>query len=47
MADTKESPAHELEVLSERCDGAGAIDAPFSGSDPSCPDCSGEGVIHD
>ncbi len=30
----------------ERCDGAGAIDAPLSGSDPSCPECSGDGVIY-
>lgn len=30
----------------ERCDGTGAIDAPFSGSDPSCPECDGEGVVH-
>ena len=26
-----------------RCDGSGAVDAPFSGSDPSCIDCDGEG----
>jgi DnaJ-class molecular chaperone len=25
------------------CDGTGAIDAPYSGSDPSCPDCDGTG----
>ncbi len=28
-----------------RCNGTGAIDAPFSGSDPSCPECDGEGVV--
>ena len=31
----------------ERCNGTGVIDAPWSGSDPSCPDCSGEGRIYD
>jgi hypothetical protein len=31
----------------ERCDGTGAIDAPFSGSDPSCPECDGEGVVYE
>ena len=29
----------------ERCNGTGAIDAPFSDSDPSCPDCDGEGLL--
>lgn len=29
----------------QRCSGTGAIDAPFSGSDPSCPECDGEGTI--
>lgn len=29
----------------ERCDGTDAIDTPFSDSDPSCPDCDGEGYI--
>ena len=29
----------------ETCDGIGAIDAPWSGSDPSCPDCGGEGKV--
>jgi len=33
----------EYEIC-ERCDGTGAIDAPFSGSDPSCPECDGEGI---
>lgn len=28
----------------ERCSGTGAIDAPFSGSDPCCPECDGKGV---
>ncbi len=32
-------------VPCERCKGTGAIDAPYSGSDPSCPDCDGEGQI--
>ncbi|KKK55055.1 hypothetical protein LCGC14_3078440 [marine sediment metagenome] len=31
----------------ERCDGTGAIDAPYSGSDPSCPECDGEGIVSD
>ncbi|KKN17813.1 hypothetical protein LCGC14_0961950 [marine sediment metagenome] len=31
----------------ERCDGTGSIDAPVSGSDPSCPECDGEGVMHE
>ncbi len=30
----------------QRCDGTGVLGTPYSGSDPSCPDCSGEGVIH-
>lgn len=30
----------------ERCKGTGCIDTPFSGSDPGCPDCAGEGVIY-
>ncbi|MCP4899868.1 MAG: hypothetical protein GY906_23110 [bacterium] len=30
----------------ERCDGTGSIAAPFSGSDPSCPDCDGEGLVY-
>lgn len=29
--------------LCPRCKGTGAVDAPFSGSDPNCPDCDGEG----
>ena len=29
-----------------RCNGTGIIDAPFSGSDPSCPNCDGEGRIN-
>ena len=37
--------ANVLEQCS-RCNGTGAIDTPFSGSDPSCPDCDGEGVIY-
>jgi len=28
------------------CNGAGAVDTPWSGSDPSCPECDGEGVIY-
>jgi hypothetical protein len=31
--------------LCPRCKGTGAIDAPTSGDDPSCPDCDGEGRI--
>ena len=26
-----------------RCKGTGAVDTPYSGSDPVCPDCDGEG----
>jgi len=29
----------------ERCDGTGVIDAPYSGSDPSCPECD-EGIVY-
>ncbi len=28
----------------ERCHGTGAVDTPFSGFDPVCPDCDGEGT---
>ena len=34
-----------IDEVCPRCEGTGAIDAPFSGSDPSCPDCDGEGTI--
>ena len=27
----------------DTCKGEGSIDTPHSGSDPSCPDCDGEG----
>ncbi len=27
-----------------KCGGSGAVDAPFSGSDPCCPDCGGSGL---
>lgn len=27
------------------CKGTGAVDAPFSGSDPCCPECDGEGTV--
>lgn len=30
-------------MVCRACGGTGAIDAPFSGSDPSCEACSGEG----
>lgn len=30
----------------DRCSGTGCIDTAWSGIDPSCPDCDGEGVIH-
>jgi hypothetical protein len=40
-----ECPGCECETVPcTRCNGTGAIDAPFSGSDPSCPECDGEGV---
>ena len=26
------------------CNGTGAVDAPFSGDDPCCPECDGEGT---
>lgn len=35
---------HERSAPCETCGGSGAVDAPFSGSDPSCPACDGEGV---
>ena len=28
-----------------RCNGTGCVDTPYSDSDPSCPECDGEGVI--
>ena len=28
-----------------RCGGTGCVDTPFSGSDPSCPSCDGEGKL--
>ena len=31
--------------ICERCHGTGAIDTPFSGSDPGCPDCAGFGKM--
>ena len=31
-------------MLCMRCRWTGAIDAPFSGSDPSCPECAGVGA---
>lgn len=31
----------------KQCKGTGCVDTPFSGSDPSCPGCDGEGVIHE
>ncbi len=33
------------EVSCDRCNGTGVIDAAYSGVDPSCPDCDGEGWI--
>ncbi len=27
------------------CGGTGAVDTPFSGSDPCCPECDGDGFI--
>jgi DnaJ-class molecular chaperone len=32
-------------MVCEMCGGDGCIDAPYSGSDPSCPSCDGEGEI--
>ena len=29
----------------ETCNGTGAVDAPFSGDDPCCPECDGEGTL--
>ena len=31
--------------ICETCHGTGAVDAPYSGSDPCCPDCSGTGFM--
>lgn len=28
-----------------RCSGTGCVDTPYSGSDPSCPECDGEGWV--
>lgn len=33
----------QLDRACTRCNGWGDIDAPYSGSDPSCPDCDGTG----
>jgi DnaJ-class molecular chaperone len=35
------------DLICENCNGTGAIDAPFSGSDPCCPECDGEGFYND
>ena len=39
--------AEEGWTLCERCAGTGAVDAPYSGSDPSCPKCSGQGAVEE
>tara|TARA_S200002703_G_scaffold140627_1_gene131989 strand:- start:129 stop:392 length:264 start_codon:yes stop_codon:yes gene_type:complete len=31
----------------ENCNGTGAIDAAWSGSDPCCPQCGGEGLLYE
>ena len=36
-----------LESSCPCCLGYGAVDAPYSGSDPSCPECEGSGVVQD
>ncbi len=36
---------HQLERACPDCKGHGDRDAPFSGSDPSCPTCDGEGTV--
>ena len=28
-----------------RCNGTGCVDTPYSGSDPDCPQCGGEGWV--
>lgn len=44
-ADKAEVWAEPKIIVCERCGGDGVIDAPYSGSDPSCPACAGEGEI--
>lgn len=31
----------------DECEGTGSVDTPFSGSDPCCPECDGEGVVYE
>jgi hypothetical protein len=33
-------------MVCRACGGTGAIDTPFSGSDPSCEPCGGEGTFN-
>jgi DnaJ-class molecular chaperone len=33
-------------MVCRACAGTGAVDAPFSGSDPSCQECDGEGTFN-
>lgn len=33
-------------VVCKQCGGTGAVPAPWSGSDPSCSKCDGEGVTY-
>ena len=32
-------------MVCQECAGTGAVDTPFSGSDPSCAECDGEGAF--
>lgn len=46
MADFDINWRIKVPIKCEHCNGTGAIDTPYSGSDPACPDCDGEGVIY-
>lgn len=46
VRDILESTTDSADVVPCRtCGGSGAVDAPTSADDPSCPDCDGEGNI--
>ena len=38
-------PTVEVWEECETCYGSGCVDAPYSGSDPCCPECDGEGKV--
>ena len=33
----------DIPYICSNCNGTGAVDAPYSGADPSCPVCGGDG----